>query len=85
MADEEKKVAYKIVFDDLCKIGLFTGKYDAANGNEHYMYGVSVVMEFIAMGISDECHNKFDELFIKNMLESENKAKSEEKDGTPSE
>lgn len=75
MIDEEKKAAYKIVFDDLCNIGLFTGKYDGANGNEHFMYGVSTVMEFIAMGISEDCYNKFDDSFIKNMLESERKVR----------
>lgn len=69
-----KSEAYKIVFDDLIQCNLFKGIYDAKNGNEHYMYGISAVMEYIAHGVSEECLEKFNEEFIQNMIASEEKS-----------
>lgn len=46
-----KEEAYKIVFDDLTREGgcdLFRGIYDAKNGKDSYMNGISLVMEYIA-------------------------------------
>lgn len=68
-----KKLAYKIVFNDLKKCGLFMGTYDAKNGNEHFMYGIETIMESIAYAISDETGDKFNTKFLKNMIESEKK------------
>lgn len=75
MMDEEKKAAYKIVFDDLCKIETFTGKYDAEYGSNKFMFGINTVMCYIAINISKECYTEFDDLFFKNMIESERKVK----------
>lgn len=33
--------------DELKKVGLFNGKWDRENGNEHFMYGVECVIDFI--------------------------------------
>lgn len=66
--------AYQMVFDDLMKCGLFCGHYDARNGNEHFMYGVSCVMEAIAYRVSDITGDTFSDLFTKNLIKSENKA-----------
>lgn len=74
MSEMDKKKAYEIVFNDLKQIGLFCGKYDAKNGKESYMHGVSSVMENIALGVSEECYNRFSMEFLKNMIESEEKA-----------
>ena len=71
MTKEEKIKAYKIVFDDLQKFDMFRGRYDAKNGSEQLMHGISAVMEVIASTISDECHDAFVEEFLKNMLECE--------------
>lgn len=68
---EAKEQAYKLVFDDLCQVGLFTGKYDAIHGDEHFMYGISTVMEFVAHGVSDECLDEFSDRFTANMLKSQ--------------
>ena len=67
------KESAQYVFDELLKCDIFRGKYDAKNGNEHFMYGVCTVMEYIANIISEECHDKFDAEFLKNMQESEDK------------
>lgn len=69
----DKTKAYQIVFDDLMQIDLFTGIYDARHGNEHYMHGISAVIEYIAQGVSDECYEKFNTEFIQNMIKSEKK------------
>jgi hypothetical protein len=68
---EAKAHAYKIVFDDLCRVGLFVGKYDAVHGDEHFMYGINTVMEFVAHGVSDECLDEFSDRFNVNMLKSQ--------------
>lgn len=68
-----KTEAYKIVFEDLKKCELFTGKYDARHGSEKYMHGIATVMEVIALGVSEDVHDEFDIMFINNMIESERK------------
>lgn len=68
----DKKQAYQIVFDDLMKIDLFRGRYDAKHGaSEHYMYGISTVMEAIAYRVSEETGDAFSDMFIANMIKSE--------------
>lgn len=66
-----KKLAYRIVLKDLCKCNLFIGKYDAKHGDEHFMYGVSMIMENIAYSVSDKVGDDFSDNFIKNMIASE--------------
>lgn len=70
----DKTEAYKIVFEDLKKCELFTGKYDARHGSEKYMHGISIVMNVIALGVSENVYDEFDTMFINNMIESEVKA-----------
>ena len=63
------------IFYELCKCDLFIGKYDARHGNEHFMYGISTVMECLASMISDETYDVFNSMFTNNMIESEKKVK----------
>ena len=70
-----KAEAYKIVFDDLCKYNMFVGIYDAKNGDDHFMFGISTVMEAIANTISEEEGDNFINKFYRNMDESEKKVK----------
>lgn len=67
--------AYRIVYNDILNSGcdLLVGKYDAKNGNEKFMYGISTVMEFIAYRVSEADGDAFSDLFIKNMIKSEKK------------
>lgn len=69
----DKKEAYKIVFYDLILsgCGIFQGKYDALKGSKLYMYGVSFVMEYIAQQVSEGCYDDFSDLFMLNMVKSE--------------
>ena len=74
----EKSEAFKIVYDELINSGsnLILGKYDAKNGNSSYMYGMSVILEWIAYEAGGcELGSEFDRMFFGNMLESERKAR----------
>lgn len=68
--------AYRIVLNDMLNsgCGLLVGEYDARNGNEQFMHGISTVMEWIAYRVSEEDYNEFNDLFIKNLIKSEQKA-----------
>lgn len=68
--------AYRIVLNDILNsdCGLMVGKYDAKNGSGEYMAGISTVMEWIAYRVSEADGDAFSEMFIKNLLESEEKA-----------
>lgn len=74
------KCAYNIVLIDLMnKSPLLTGKYDAKNGQESFMYGIGTVMEYIAGGTGNEnLLNKFEDMFYDNLVLSEIKAKAKE-------
>lgn len=69
--------AYRIVFNDMMNsgCGMLVGKYDAKNGSAEYMHGVSMVMEWIAYRVSEPQGDDFSDLFVKNLIESEKKAK----------
>lgn len=67
------KEVYKAILDELCECSLFRGQYDAKNGNEQYMFGIWIVMEFLADKVSDEEADKFNEMFATNMCMSEDK------------
>lgn len=67
----DKQEAYKIVLEDLKKIPLFMGSYDACHGNEHFMHGVAAVMESIAYKVSDEEGDAFSDEFVHNLIFSE--------------
>lgn len=68
------KDAYKIVLKDMLKNGysLFRGRFDAKNGNIHYMYGINTVMEFIANEAGNE---NFNDIFLRNFKNCIDKAK----------
>lgn len=69
--------AYRIVLNDILNsgCGLMVGEYDAKNGSDQFMHGISTVMEWIAYRVSEVDGDEFSDLFIKNMIASEQKAK----------
>lgn len=71
----DKKDAFKIVLDDLMNCPMFCGKYDAVHGKDDFMYGISTVMEAIAVRIDDETYEKFSEMFLNNMCECQEYAR----------
>ena len=76
-----KEEAYRMVFADLTRedgCALFRGIYDAKNGKSSYMHGVSSVMEYIASQVSEQVHDSFEDMFLKNMMKSEERAEKAE-------
>lgn len=75
-----KSKAYQIVLEDLEKIPLLCGVYDAEHGNEHFMYGIGTVMEIIAGGVSEKRYRQFNSMFDNNMVASEERAEERKDD-----
>ena len=67
------KEAYDTVLSDILTNGskLFAGKYDANNGDKHFMNGILTVMEYIAYKVDEETGSEFTEKFLQNMTNSE--------------
>lgn len=65
--------AYRMVYNDMLNsgCGLLVGHYDAKNGSKELMYGIDIVMEWIAYRVSEADGNAFSNLFSKNMSASE--------------
>lgn len=70
------KEAYRIVLNDILNndCGMFVGEYDAKNGSAEFMYGILTVMEYLAYSICDKEGDLLSDMFIKNMVASEQKA-----------
>lgn len=74
------KDAYRIVLNDMMNsgCGLLVGKYDAKNGDEKFMHGINVVMEWIAYRASEKQGEEFSAMFFNNMIESQEKVSDKE-------
>ena len=68
--------AYRIVLNDILNndCGMFIGEYDAKNGSAEFMNGIGTVMEYLAYLVSDEYGAKFEDIFLKNLIKSEERA-----------
>lgn len=68
--------AYEMVYNDIINsgCGLMVGKYDAKNGSDTFMHGVSTVMEWIAYRVSEDVGSDFSDLFINNLIASKQRA-----------
>ena len=66
--------AWEEVYSELIKNDMFCGRYDAKNGNEHFMNGISTVMEYIAERAGHG--KKFERMFMRNVINSEKRAKA---------
>lgn len=65
--------AYEMVYNDIVNsgCGLMVGKYDAKNGDKAFMHGISTVMEWIAFRVSQDTYCDFNNMFIDNLIVSE--------------
>ena len=52
---------------------MFCGEYDAKNGSESFMYGISTVMEYLAACVDDTCYQSESDRFTRNMVKSQEK------------
>lgn len=69
-----KAKAFKIVFDELDKVDMFKGKYDARHGSDEFMSGVHAVMKAIAFGVSEDLGWQYEDIFLANWLGSKERA-----------
>lgn len=65
------KETWAEVLKELRKVNMFNGIYDAKNGKDEFMYGISTVMEFIANQAGDE---SFEDEFLENMSKSKERS-----------
>lgn len=74
-----KQEAYKIVYNDILNrdIGLFLGRFDAKNGDPKFIYGISTVMEFIALECSEKDYDDFQKIWFENFQKSIDNAKKQ--------
>ena len=72
LSQEEKQTVQKVL-EHLMHHGIFNGRYDAINGNEHFMIGVGTVMECLAYLVSDNYGDYVSTTFAKNVVESQKK------------
>lgn len=79
MMTETVRNAYRIVYNDMLNsgCGLLVGEFDAHNGTEDFMYGVQMVMEWIADKVDADgaTYADFNDLFTNNFLKSVDKAR----------
>ena len=52
---------------------MFRGEYDAKNGSESFMYGISTVMEYLASCVDDTFCQNVSDGFTRNMVKSQEK------------
>ena len=64
----------KEILDEMQKITVFNGTFDATNGSWEFMHGVACVMEYLAYQVSEEYFEEFQEKFWKNFEKSIDKA-----------
>lgn len=67
-----EKSTLKNIFDRI-DVGMLKGNYDATHGDVQFMYGVQTAMNFFAYLVSEDFGDEFDDNFIKNMIDSEEK------------
>ena len=77
--------AYSIVLNDMLnsECGMFVGNYDAKNGSDEFMYGISTVMEYIAYKVYDEENDTVEDYegFQAESVEDQFDQKMKENDG----
>ena len=74
-----KQDAYRIVYNDILNrdIGLFLGKFDAKNGKPEFMYGIRVLMDFIAYKKREKDYDDFQKIWFENFQKSIDNAKKQ--------
>ena len=70
-----EKEMLKDIIEEIRKISMFNGIYDAKNGSVQFMYGILTIMECLAYRVSDEYGDNFSDTFIKNLIASEQEIK----------
>lgn len=64
----DKQQAFEIVYEELSKHPMYTGKYDTRHAKPNFMYGIASVMEHIAFKAGKL--EEYTELYFKNYEKS---------------
>ena len=75
LTDEQKVVAKEIFEQMIFDVEMFRGRYDAKNGDEHFMFGISTPLTYFAYMIDEEYGGNFETMFMTNMKKSLDKIK----------
>lgn len=75
--DPKEKEILKKVLDEMQKVSIFSGTFDAKHGSWEFMNGIASAMEFLAQQISDEYLYEFQEKFFGNFNKSIDKAEED--------
>lgn len=70
LTDEQKAVVKEVFEEMILDIEMFRGHYDAKNGDEHLMFGISTPLTYLAYAIDEEYGERFDSMFMNNMTKS---------------
>jgi len=70
---------YRIVLDDLLKENIYRGVYDAKKGDSSCMYGIFLVMSYIADRAGKDVLYDFEDEFFTNIMKSEREAEQRER------
>ena len=70
-----RKEEIEDLLEEMKRVNIFNGTFDAKNGSWEFMHGVACVMEYLACQVSEEYGEKFSEEFFKNMEKSIDKTK----------
>lgn len=68
--NEEREVLKKFLDYAKEEVLMFRGIYDAKNGNENFMHGISTVFEYLATYVSVDYAMNYEEEFYINMVKS---------------
>lgn len=59
---------------EMMECPMFRGEYDAKHGEESFMYGIAIVMEYLAAKVDEDFCQEVSDIFVKNMTKSFDKA-----------
>lgn len=69
-----KQEAFSIVLEELAKVPMFMGTYDATHGSKDFMYGICTVVEWISDQAKPGDYEKYSEIWFDNFSKSLDKA-----------
>ena len=58
---------------EMMECPMFRGEYDAKDGNESFMYGITTVIEYLASLVDDTFCQEVSDTFTHNMAKSQDK------------
>lgn len=72
---DSEKLTIKSIIDDIFETkSMLSGCYDTKYGNEHFMHGISTVIEYFANLVSESYGDTIGKSFIDNIIASKRKA-----------